>query len=162
MLANVPHLPNDPEATPQDQARLRPVEWDGLLARLQAERDLRASLGETFDPHGLALAMAQGSFDPRAAETLFALAAGAGVSGDMPERRFAPEDLRHLGLTGGEGSGRLPNIKPSEANNPSRKAAQVLRDHAGSPAATAAEGPQEAPSIGPNQGPSIGIVSRTE
>lgn len=115
MFARFPHL-TDSQEDPGERTRHR-IEWHSLLARLDAERDLRASLDQEIATRGMAALMAEGSFDPRAAEMLFSLAAGAHVEGDMPERRFSPEDLARLSQAISNGEARLPDAKPSEAKN---------------------------------------------
>lgn len=119
MFARFPHLK---DVAPGDEHRRNRPEWHALLARLEAERDLRNSLGGDGGVHGIAAMMAEGSFDPRAAEMIYSLAAGARVHGDMPERRFAPDDLARLSQAITDGASRLPNPKPSECNNSNRTA----------------------------------------
>lgn len=119
MFARFPHLS---EVDPDRQAdKPRRLDWHSLLAKLEAERDLRSSFGATLGSSSLAQLMAEGSFDPRAAEMLFSLAAGVGPSGDMPERRFSSDDLARISHAITDGSACLRNPKPSQA----RKAYEV-------------------------------------
>jgi len=137
MFARFPHLPDSPEH--RDEEHRHRLEWPVLIARLDAERDLRNSLGGTVGPPGIAAAMAEGSFDPQAAEMIFSLAASVRVAGDMPERRFASGDLAGLSRAITDGTPRLPNPKPSDCNNRSEAADhRVWRDESDDSASTAA------------------------
>lgn len=101
-----------------DQHRRR-LDWHALLARLEAERDWRHSLGEDACVRGIAVLMAGGSFDPRAAETIFALAAGQAerAIGYLPSAQaFAPVDLAQAAAAIADGGACLRNAKPSQAN----------------------------------------------
>lgn len=140
MFARFPHLK---DATPGDEHRRNRPEWHVLLARLEAERDLRNSLGGDAGAHGIAAIMAEGSFDPRAAEMIYSLAAGARVHGDMPERRFAPDDLARLSQAITDGASRLPNPKPSECNKTNRTAAACGQRIAGDEPASSAPTPSD-------------------
>ena len=125
MFARVPQPPVSPDAMDETSARPRRIDWHALIARLQAERDLRCSLETDAQGPALATVLAEGSFDPQAAEMLFALAAGAAVSGDMPGRRFCPDELARMASDMAGGGPRLRNAKPSECNNPSHAAAPM-------------------------------------
>ncbi|GGD35217.1 hypothetical protein [Croceicoccus pelagius] len=127
MFENLPNLPLD-GATEDDRGATRRIDWHALLSRLQAERDLRASLEDGLDRRGLATLITEGSFDPHAAEMLFALAAGAGVPGDTPERRFLPEDLAALSQQVAGAPSRLRNPKSSDCKNPSQTTERVASD----------------------------------
>ncbi|WP_144097103.1 hypothetical protein [Croceicoccus sediminis] len=118
MFENLPNLPMD-GATEDHRGETRRIDWHALLSRLQAERDLRSSLEDGMDRRGLASLITEGSFDPHAAEMLFALAAGVGVHGDMAERRFLPEDLAALSQQVTGAGPRLRNPKSSDCKNPS-------------------------------------------
>ncbi|WP_156500575.1 hypothetical protein [Croceicoccus bisphenolivorans] len=128
MFARFPHLPDD--ASREEQRRHR-LEWHALIARLDAERDLRNSLGGEDDACGIAALMAEGSFDPRAAEMIFSLAASVRVSGDLPERRFSPDDLARLSQAITDGAARLRNPKPYDCNNRAQTADPGLRANTG-------------------------------
>jgi hypothetical protein len=119
MFARFPHSSEGDSDRQADKPRR--LDWHSLLAKLEAERDLRSSFGASLGTRSLAQLMADGSFDPQAAEMLFSLAASVGPSGDMPERRFSPEDLARLSHAITDGSACLPNPKSS----PAREAYEV-------------------------------------
>jgi len=145
MFARFPHL-TDSQGTPDEERRHR-LEWHALLARLDAERELRASLENGTDDHGVATLMAEGSFDPRAAEVLFSLAASVRVAGDMPERRFAPEDLDHMSQAVAKGqtngAARLPNAKSYDCNETQQAGATDIEGDDGQDYAVPAARPED-------------------
>lgn len=115
MFARFPQPPVAPDAEREGQCGLHPLDWHALIARLEAERDLRGSLAEHFDGSGFASLLAEGSFDPRAAEMLFTLAASTGMAGDRP---LGMQADHATGLrSGAHAPARLRNAKPSDCNN---------------------------------------------
>lgn len=141
MFARFPYLTDSDETGPD--AKRRRLDWHALLAKLDAERDLRNSLGDVHGLHGIAALMAEGSFDPRAAEMIFSLAAGAQVAGDMPERRFAAEDLSRLSQSASDEGSRLRNPKSSECNKHSGKADRTFHTDGGEMAPPATPTPRD-------------------
>ncbi len=139
MFARFPHLSDvDPD---RRDGKPRRLDWHALLARLDAQRDLRSSFGETLGSRSLAQLMAEGSFDPRAAEMIFSLAASVNVPGDLPERRFSPEDLANLSQAITDGAARLRNPKPSQAKETHEAGPFPVGDD-GDDADSATPGPQ--------------------
>jgi len=116
MLARFPHLSDKQQSAGEDLSPQRRLDWHALLARLQAERDLRGSFDGPIDPQGIASLLAEGSFDPRAAEMIITLAAGAGVSSDLGER---------------SGMARLRNAKPSQGRDETQAAGGETTAEAG-------------------------------
>lgn len=107
----------------QGEQRRRRLDWHALLSRLEAERDWRHSLGEDACVRGIAVLMAEGSFDPRAAETIFALAAGqAERAHEYPSaaQGFAPLGPAHVAPPIADGGACLRNAKCSHANGDGR------------------------------------------
>lgn len=105
------------------EQRRRRLDWHALLSRLEAERDWRHSLGEDACVRGIAVLMAEGSFDPRAAETIFALAAGHAERAHeypAPPQAFAPADLALAAPPIADGGACLRNAKCSPANGDER------------------------------------------
>lgn len=145
MFAQFPQTPVSRETIDSESVRTHPIDWHALLSRLRAERDMRCALERDEHDHAFATMLAEGSFDPRAAEVIFSLAASAGVSGDLPERRFSPEDLEQFSRRMPAAAARLPNAKPSDCNNSPETAASSSFPREEVPTATTAPMPQERP-----------------
>lgn len=86
----------------------RRLDWHALKARLEAERELRTALKEANDP--ARLATSEGSFDPRAAQSLFARLLYDVQSMEIDARENDAGDR-----------GRLRNSKSSDGSNPGQE-----------------------------------------